>query len=176
MDPIDSFGEDPLYQYARDNPLTTTDPSGLKAQICCRKVELPFRLTFASPFRHCFLWNDGFVYELLRVNGLGQTSKKPGIPRGTCETCSPKKPCDNTGRCLDDALSSYPQGVPYDVSIFSLTGGPNSNTFAKELSNKCCAGGFPRDMSSWWNWTPGAGSPPPVPDWQHRILAGGGSQ
>ena len=165
-DPLDSLGKDPIYGYARDNPLIVTDPSGLAAKVCCRKVDFG-RLTFLSPFRHCFLWNDGFTYELLRIGGFAHTSKAPGVPIGKCDPCEPKEKCANPGKCLDDALSSYPQDVPYDFSI--LAGGPNSNTFAKELANKCCAGGFPPDMSSWWNWTPGAGSPPPVPDWKDRI-------
>jgi hypothetical protein len=162
-DPIGLAAGSTLYQYALDNPLAMTDPTGLRVRVCCKKI--------VFGFRHCYPEFDsgnttglhgtqsagGYIRALFcqdtgTVLPNAGFDLDPAIPKN-CGTWS-EDSCRDPDDCALDAASRYPERSRY--CLF----GPNSNTFASFVARQCHldpprgAGGF---------WTPGWNSPPLLP-------------
>jgi RHS repeat-associated protein len=165
-DLLDSFGMENEYGYAMENPVTNFDSLGLKAEICCKPLANFAFGVWPLRGRHCFIWDDGFIYEIQREGGFlffagsGHKRMSAGSPSGICKECKPKCGGGNQRDCLDRVHNDYLQDAPYP--FFFAPFGPNSNTYANTLAEECCQGGFPDDMG----WTPGRNSPRPDPNWR----------
>jgi RHS repeat-associated protein len=164
IDPLRERGEPNPYAYARLNPLSFSDPYGLKARTCCKSIAGgPL-----SPFKHCYV-------EVIDDDSGERTSwgfKRPnlfvsifgfGLGKGTVEKdyffdqggdCPDWTTDCGTDDCVEKAVNAYPSPSTYWIL------GPNSNTFAATITNSCGLNA-PHYAGSWH--TPGWNSEQPLP-------------
>ncbi|MCH9651922.1 MAG: hypothetical protein K0U98_27080 [Deltaproteobacteria bacterium] len=155
-DPLGLSADINLMSYARSNPAVFVDSLGLAVQVCCKKIPFTFgRL-------HCYvkiLKGEGTAPQVWTW-GLHPPNRDRTL-RGArksrrCATssiiasvesndwfdlskdhpdthCGPvqEDPCLDKERCVDREALAYPQVTTY--CLF----GPNSNTFAATLTNRC---------------------------------------
>jgi RHS repeat-associated protein len=180
-DPVGLRGGIATYSYVGATPLRAVDPSGREMPgcwtygncapskpprfpaLCCRPIDHWAGTYFNA--RHCVLIDEqGIGYELLPNEGftigypqapndkLGKLVLKPNY---SCAKCTPK--CSTgAGTCFKNTSAAYPVGNYYGEE------GPNSNSFASSLFEKCCqdSGSKPSGLG----WTPGWGVDPPIAD------------
>ena len=158
------------YAYVRNQPLRFFDPLGLRAQICCKKIP-------GLHAGHCFVNEvedkdktncQSCPSQTRRVglqgpwplgsssNGAGQVHTNDAFDQPGESTCGGWNSSCGVSKCIDEVIKSYP-----DPSNYSALG-PNSNTFASEMSRRCGipgAGGFGYPIPGW-----GQGPAGPVPN------------
>ncbi len=154
-DPLGLLGGPHPYLYADANPVVFVDPTGERARVCCTPVPLA-----PGPAKHCFVHEEDDqtgqdrTYGLQSVKGKGCRYRDDGFDLEALPKRDPRTQCGpwneecKTGQCLGQAFESYPS-----PSDYQLLRGPNSNSFARTLSESC---GLtpPTFVGSWWQ-TPG---------------------
>jgi hypothetical protein len=169
------------YVYALSNPLTWSDPAGLKVELYCHRVggggeDLVHRAVGAAGFSHCFVRircnceaEDG-PYDLrLELDGRegfdkGTISGEKGFQFGHHASIVPISPADwdsqdcQRENCIRKRFNELKEtGYRYPPTGYIF--GPNSNTFAAELLRSC---GITRI-----SFPPGV---PPFDNWKYPLL------
>jgi RHS repeat-associated protein len=161
-----------LYGYAQANPLVYIDPLGLKARLCCKPIGQGLGShgfvgwlgeTLLSPFYHCYAQVDDGTWGLHHVSGGyltfgdGRVRRNHGFDLdGNPGECGEWNESCSADECTGIAANAYPGGLT-GTSLYNFYTGPNSNTFARTVSDKC--GLKPPPIAGTWH-TPGWHSPP----------------
>ena len=152
-DPLGLRGGVNLFQYARNNPLNSIDPTGLKVQVCCRPTEIGPVIDFAFKIlglQHCFLKTDQQEGGMGPLGGGSLPYPPFGIETGIVDhrgqsgrsQCTDAKNTDED--CVNRVLSSRRATGTWD-------GINNCNTAVAQILLECrCKGAS-------------AGPPPPPP-------------
>ena len=137
-DPIGLEGGMNRQVYARGNRLALVDFTGLQSRVCCR--DLP--MVGLMGYKHCYIETIGkngretwglmggamsYWFDGQQMPGCGQVARDNLFDRGG--PCGDWSPCDN---CVRNAAEGYANPTVYD-----MTSGPNSNTFASSIAKKC---------------------------------------
>ena len=134
--PDEAGGVRAEYSYATSNPVLMIDPDGLKSRTCCKVI----RKTLF--FRHCYIDTEDDLTGKRRTIGLLKAGFGSGKgewgtdnnldiqgPKGKCG------PWNDTCGVDDCVLQNAKQYA--DPSKYRFVRGPNSNTFAKTLTDAC---------------------------------------
>ena len=166
-----------LYVYVLNLPASLADPFGLKARVCCKEIILSFEHCFIDevedeiPLDFCGPPCDSKTRRLslhgpqpwgTSDNGGGKKYIDHRFDQPKDSTCGPWKTDCNLSTCLDNEFNNY-----IDPSDYSAPWGPNSNTFAYTLANKCglTAPDTSRKRPGWGQPPAGPLPPPPPPAW-----------
>jgi RHS repeat-associated protein len=143
-DPKGIRGSANLFEYGFANPMLYSDPLGLRAQVCCRKLAPP--VDFA---RHCFIRIDPdetwalhtkpattahFIRSVFDPTTTATVERGDDFDKGfdPSDSCGPwSSSCGDADACVRNAARHYPSPIPYDPF------GTNSNTFAKTIAARC---------------------------------------
>ena len=129
-----------LYGYAVQNPLVLIDPLGLKARTCCK----PIAGGLLSPFNHCYVevidddTGERQTHGLHRIDGgIFGRGKGRYIPNARFDRQAPTGDCGpwDESCAIDDCVRQESQSYPSPSEYHYL--GPNSNTFARTVTNSC---------------------------------------
>lgn len=148
VDPLVATVQQPAYAYGFDNPIRFTDPLGLAVRVCCRPLSAGRWVGY-----HCFIQKNATdTYGLCPSKGSTGTVGLPrhNDPRDEGGDCGPWAASDD---CVARFAKKYPI-YPYAIR------GPNSNTFARCISDAC--GITPPARANAVD-TPGWHSPPLAP-------------
>jgi RHS repeat-associated protein len=129
------------YGYADNNPTVKVDFYGLQGSVssgakqtvfvCCASANIGSGAHYG---KHCYVQVGKFKYELQPksqwLESMGYTQKVPA-PIDPNADCAGTTRC-NLKDCVDKAFSSYPS-----ESHYLAVNGPNSNTFAAYIAEKC---------------------------------------
>jgi RHS repeat-associated protein len=166
-DPL--LGKDPnandVFGYAKENPLSYTDPSGLLAEAICADIAVA---GINTPFFHCRLHvtckncnggNYGGPFDLTvglernRKTGALEINESPSYSGTRFDLGISEEDSCNFGKCVRSNAAFFKQFAKGWSTQYSLTG-PNSNTFAGHLARTCGA------TSKQPYWAPGWNEPP----------------
>ena len=162
-DPIGlNGGSYSTYIYVGDTPLLASDPTGLKARVCCRKIPYLRALGIV----HCFIdtdfggqwavhgdWDDP---DAASGEGFIRNNNPFDDPASKDTKCGPWNEDCNTDDCVKKAIAGYS-----NPSAYSAVWGPNSNTFASTVASKC---GLKKPSFGWargWGQSPAPTYRPP---------------
>lgn len=133
-DPIGFSGGTDFYSYVLNNPTDYTDPSGLKTEVCCRRLR--FITGFLSGLNHCYvkITSDGgpsHTYGLHREGDNGVLFPGGAKPvkgdktdkGGTCSDVPNATPCKE--RAFEQGFDKNPNCPSCGKNYFGLT--TNSN-------------------------------------------------
>jgi len=168
-DPL--LGKDPnandVFGYAKENPLSYTDPSGLLAEAICADIAVA---GITTPFFHCRLHVTckdknctGGSYrgpfdltvglERNRKTGALEINESPSYSGTHFDLGVSEEDSCNFRKCVRSNAAFFKQFAKGWSTQYSLTG-PNSNTFAGHLARTCGA------TSKQPYWAPGWNEPP----------------
>lgn len=168
-DPIGlNGGSYSTYIYVGNTPLLASDPTGLKARVCCRKI--PHLLGIV----HCFIDTDfggqwalhGDWDDPAAASGEGfiRNNNTFDDPTSKDTKCGPWNEGCHTDDCVKKAIAGYA-----NPSAYSAVWGPNSNTFASTVASTC---GLKKPS---FGWARGWGQSP-APSYQPPATSPGGSK
>jgi len=138
-DPIVPLGDLHRYLYAVAKPVFFIDPMGEKSRVCCTPVPLA-----PGPAKHCYIeyedenTKQSTTYALHRVKGKGCKYRNDGFDRSRHPDLDPRTTCGpwssgcDDKPCIERAFEAYP-----NPSDYQLVRGPNSNSFARTLTDAC---------------------------------------
>ncbi|MCH9648165.1 MAG: hypothetical protein K0U98_08000 [Deltaproteobacteria bacterium] len=176
VDPLGLEGDINPFAYAASNGIVFSDPLGLKARLCCKSIGqgrgrsgflgtiAEFVLKIGS---HCYVEKEEggkrTTWGLHHVRGgyltFGDGRVRRNAPfdfAGDAGECGEWNESCAVDQCVDRTARSYPGGTN-GVSLYNFLTGPNSNTFARNQSDKCNLS--PPPVAGSWR-TPGWNSPP----------------
>jgi RHS repeat-associated protein len=150
-------GDSRLYGYARLNPLSFIDTSGLKSRVCCRPLKGKLGRTGKT---HCYIeietGKGNTTCGLYRIDGVGEI--KPDHPDDNGGECGGWNPECSADECAIRVARNYPNPSEYSEVGVLVGLGANSNTFASEIANTC---GLKPPGLVGEGEAPGWGNPPP---------------
>jgi RHS repeat-associated protein len=167
VDPTGLRGEGNAFAYARSQPVLYFDLLGDKSRTCCTSIA---SAPILRAFKHCFIQTVDDVTGRSSTNslhGMGTPARSWGGPIGctfvddsfdtsavgSAQTdCGPWAEGCGIDNCVSASAASYPAASAYSLR------GPNSNTFASDITQKC--GLTPPPVADTWR-TPGWGKPVP---------------
>jgi hypothetical protein len=123
--------------------------------------------TILSPFYHCYVqvnegpgkttWGLHHVRGGYLAFGDGKVERDNDFDTGgDAGDCGEWNESCDADRCAEAAANHYPGGLQ-GVSLYNFYTGPNSNTFARRLSDRCM---LPPPPIAGTSQTPGWNSPP----------------